>query len=118
MLAALHKIAGTVAVIGIASAAVLTLLAFGLVFAGFAEPLGSGSGEWLNHAGASCFALSRLGWVLALVGGGAYAALVMGSGQLQTADKGADPLPPDNKPRAGARGVNPAATDNKRPSLD
>ena len=118
MLAAIRKISGIVAVIGLASAAVLTLLAFGLVFAGFAEPLGSGSGEWLNHAGASCFALSRLGWVLALVGGGAYAALVMGSGQADATGMSADVIPPDAKPRAGARGVTPAAPDNKRPSLD
>jgi hypothetical protein len=99
---ALRKVVGVVAVVGIASAAVLTLLSFGLVFAGFAEPLGSGSGEWLNHAGASCFALSRFGWVLALIGGGAYAALAYTQTPSQPASKIADILPADTKPRAGA----------------
>ena len=99
-LAALRKIAGTVAVIGIAAAVVLTLLAFGLVFASFAEPLGSGSGEWLNHAGAACFALSRLGWVLALIGGGVYTALIFqaGGGAVSTETKA-----PDASPAKGER---------------
>lgn len=95
----MKKLAGVVACIGLGIAVVLTLLAFCLIFAGFAEPFGSGSAEWLNHAGASCFALSRIGWVLALAGGAAFAALTYGG----PATGEATVIPPDSKPRAGAK---------------
>jgi amino acid transporter len=107
----MKKLAGIVAIVGIGLAVGLTLLAFCLIFAGFAEPFGSGSAEWLNHAGASCFALSRIGWVLALAGGAAFAALAY-SGPKQ---EDVTVITPE-KPRAGTKAMkiinpDPAARD-------
>lgn len=87
----MKKLAGIVAGTGLGLAVVLTLLAFCLVFTGFAEPFGSGSAEWLTHAGASCFALSRIGWVLAIVGGAVFAALTYPTKEREDAEASKKP---------------------------
>lgn len=109
----MKKLAGIVAIVGIGLAVGLTLLAFCLIFAGFAEPFGSGSAEWLNHAGASCFALSRIGWVLALAGGAAFAALAYTGPQPDNATAA-----PSEKPRAGAKVAKAADPDPAARNLD
>jgi hypothetical protein len=107
----LKSLAGIVAITGIALAVVLTLLSFCLVFGSFAAT--GGLADSLNHAGAACFALSRIGWVLALAGGAGFAALTYPAGPQENI---IDVTP--GKPRAGPPSTNIANVDRPPPSLD
>ncbi len=92
----MKKLVSVIALGGAISAAVMVLLALCAMFASLAMPDGSAFGNTMTAASGSLFAFSRIGLLLAIVGGALYAGFFV---DWSAAVSGEAPPSPDAKPQ-------------------